>query len=160
MNPLSLIDRFWAKTRVATDCPCHLCTSTDDQAAKCIVWTASDNGHGYGSFWTGTRVTKAHRFAYELRTGPIPDGLQIDHLCRVRRCVNPAHLELVTSAENTRRATAVKTHCANGHEFTPENTYHTPGTSEFPNGSRACRICRRIANRRSYARCRGRESDA
>lgn len=82
----------------------------------------------------------AHRMAYEELVGPIADGLQIDHLCRVRCCVNPAHLEPVTQAENIRRgvsptaANRRKTHCKHGHEFTTENTRLVPE-------GRICRRC-------------------
>ena len=83
----------------------------------------------------------AHRVAYELTNGPIPDGLELDHLCRVRHCVNPSHIEAVTHRENTLRGTgpiphrARQSHCKHGHEFTPENTYR------LPNGCRHCRTC-------------------
>ena len=76
--------------------------------------------NGYGVFSGGL----VHRWAYEALVAPIPDGLTIDHLCRVRHCVNPAHLEVVTLAENIRRAphyNSRKTHCKRGHEFTPTN---------------------------------------
>lgn len=80
---------------------------------------------------------------YEAFVGPIPDGLQIDHLCRVRHCVNPAHLEPVTIAENVRRGAAAQTHCKYGHEYTPENTV-------IHHGGRECRTCNRIRSRRRY----------
>ncbi|MFD7016051.1 HNH endonuclease signature motif containing protein [Streptomyces sp. NPDC059928] len=81
--------------------------------------------------------------AYELLVGPIPAGLHLDHLCRVRRCVNPAHLEAVTCAENLRRGTSfaavnsAKTECVHGHPFDEENTY-------FSRRQRDCRTCRRL----------------
>jgi hypothetical protein len=81
----------------------------------------------------------AHRVAYELVIGQIPAGLELDHLCRNVVCVNPAHLEPVTRAENMRRRSAAQTHCKHGHEFTPENTYY------YWHGGRhrACRACGR-----------------
>lgn len=101
----------------------------------CWVWNGHRNAQGYGSFtvWRPlegkTRTFVAHRYAYEVWRGPIPDGLQLDHLCRVRHCVNPDHLEAVTGKVNTLRGlnapaaiNARKTHCAKGHEFAPENT--------------------------------------
>lgn len=115
----------------------------------CWVWggSHSPSGYGYISSITGldgvTRNVRAHRFVYELLVGPIPEGLTIDHLCRVRDCVNPAHLEPVTSRENTLRgntlpaANAAKTHCPQGHGYTTENTYVTSM------GRRMCRSCRR-----------------
>lgn len=83
----------------------------------CWLWQSVIGKDGYGKFATsGTTKPLAHRIAYELFVGPIPEGLQIDHLCRVRRCVNPEHLEPVTQLENVRRGIwAQATHCKYGH---------------------------------------------
>lgn len=123
----------------------------------CWNWIACLRKDGYGQIGnvgTGTggvkrlivegmpRVPRAHRVAYELVRGPIPDGLTIDHLCRNRGCVNPYHLEAVTGSVNTLRGTApsalnaAKTHCYQGHEFTDANTRIET------NGSRTCKTCR------------------
>lgn len=128
---LSLEDRFWSKVnRRGPD--------------ECWPWTAGRNDGGYGAFAIGNRMVRAHRVAYELLVGPIPDGLQIDHVrdrgCLFRHCVNPAHLQPVTHAVNVGRGDAgqhhaVKTECVNGHEFTPENTIIRK------NGCRDCRKC-------------------
>lgn len=98
---------------------------------------------------------QGHRITYTLIVGPITDGLDMDHLCRNRRCVNPDHLEPVTPRINNLRApngvsalNAVKTHCDSGHPFDADNTYVTP------NGKRSCRTCRAEASRR-YERKRG-----
>lgn len=97
-----------------------------DKTATCWLWIGGLDAYGYGQF---DRHDKAHRVAYEMLVGPIPEGLVIDHLCRVRRCVNPEHMEPVTHGENNLRGIgpaavhAAQTHCIRGHEFTPENTY-------------------------------------
>ncbi len=127
--------RFWAK--VDLNGPMH----TD--GTRCWMWTAARD-HGYASFnFNGRSNGRAHRYAHELLIGPIPDGLEPDHLCRNTACVNPLHLELVTGRENILRGesptaqNARKTHCKHGHELTPENTYIRPGNR------RDCRVCRR-----------------
>jgi hypothetical protein len=163
-------ERFWAKTRIATDCECHLCATTEDAAAKCVVWTASDYGNGYGCFWNGERQVRAHRAAYQMTNGSIPEGMQLDHLCRVRRCVAPAHLEPVTSQENIRRGlpwhprkgvpigprglSQSATHCPLGHELTAENTYLEPASTSHPYGRRRCRTCKNARKRLARARAR------
>jgi hypothetical protein len=110
----------------------------------CWLWQGGQDGHGYGqTFVYGRGLVGAHAAAYELLVGPVPEGLELDHLCRTPLCVNPAHLEPVTHAENMRRAGAAKTHCVHGHEYTPENT-RIGGR-----GERKCLTCERTRNRRS-----------
>lgn len=130
-------ERFWPKVDLNGD-------------GGCWLWTAYCDPQGYPRFGVGItsegtrRVVYAHRWAYESLVGPIPAGLQLDHLCRVRNCVNPNHLEPVTGRENHARGSkAMQTHCINGHEFTVENTYVRK------NGCRTCRACKR-----ERARCR------
>jgi hypothetical protein len=117
----------------------------------CWLWTGSTHKQGYGQLFVDKKyITSAHRYSYELHKGPIPEGLEIDHLCRQRSCVNPAHLEAVTHAENIRRGETGSnfrnvTHCPQGHEYNEENTYirklKTGGTA------RKCRMCERLAAR-------------
>ena len=108
----------------------------------CWDWQGAENGTGYGVFYDGNKKCYAHRYSYSIFKGDIPIDLQIDHLCRNRRCVNPAHLEVVTCKENIRRGDHPNRckprnspRCRNGHLYTLENTYHRP------NGQRECRIC-------------------
>jgi hypothetical protein len=96
-----------------------------------------------------SRTTYAHRVAYQYFVGEIPVGLEIDHVCRNRGCVNPEHLELVTRGENTKRANDARTHCQHGHAFTPDNT-------AVYNAMRYCVKCRRDAAMNYYWRTMGR----
>lgn len=117
----------------------------------CIIWTGylNESGYGYsGRVVNGERL--AHRIAYVAAKGPIPADLQLDHLCRVRSCYNPEHLEAVTPSENTRRAHVAnpKTHCRRGHELTPDNV------KIGSDGYRTCRTCYRNSDRAAHARKR------
>lgn len=124
----SVVERFRAKYDVTP--------------AGCWEWNRGQDRGGYGQFMlTGGRIVKAHQFAYELHKGPVPIGMELDHLCRNRRCVNPEHLEAVTHQVNILRSpialagvNARKTQCIRGHEFTPENT-------KYAYGKRYCRKC-------------------
>ena len=119
-----------------------------NQSGECWEWRAAVGRDGYGRVGFAGKIWLAHRLAYELFVGPIPVGLDLDHLCRNRRCVNPAHLEPVTRRENLRRGRnwhREKTHCKYGHEFTTENTY---GRHD---GGRDCRACRNARIRKHRA---------
>ena len=109
---------------------------------QCWDWTGS-KVRGYGIFmWRGRNIA-AHRFAFELLRGPVPDGLDLDHLCRRRHCVNPWHLEPVTRRVNLLRGDtivarqAAQTHCKHDHPLSGDNLYMEPGTNK-----RHCRECR------------------
>lgn len=114
----------------------------------CWLWIgAKHDKYGYGSFLFNGVIKLAHRASYELFIGKIPEGLYLDHKCRIPRCVNPAHLEPVTNTENVRRGLKVrlKTHCLRGHPWTDENKYKNPGS-----GRHNCRICQREAQREKH----------
>lgn len=117
-----------------------------DDAEGCWLWRGNVNNRGYGVIgWrespTKNRGTSAHRVAYQLFKGEIPDGYEIDHLCRVILCCRPDHLEAVTPDENRRRAVAALTHCPHGHEYDEANTYLRPDGA-----GRDCRSCRSARN--------------
>lgn len=115
----------------------------DRPSDGCWEWTKTVNNAGYGQISVNGRQEMTHRVAYVLWVGPIPDGMQLDHLCRNRPCCNPAHLEPVTPRENYLRGESVcaqnarKTHCPRGHEYDEANTYVDKA------GSRNCRACDR-----------------
>lgn len=128
-----------------------------DKKTGCWIWTASKitTRRPYGRFHINSRPVLAHRWGYEYFKGPIPEGLEIDHLCNQASCVNPEHLKAVTGRENNRRSNspsalnAKKTHCKYGHEFTAENTYFRNRGSYM---GRECRECiRRISRQRKQS---------
>lgn len=136
------MERFWSK--VDKDGPVGPLNR-----GPCWLWTASTI-KGYGAFRLENQTVYAHRIAWEAVHGPIPAGVEIDHLCSVPRCVNPDHLELVTHAENVRRGRggdhqAAKTHCPKGHPYEGDNvrTYE---------GRRRCLTCKREQGRETYHR--------
>lgn len=122
-----------------------------DQSNDCWLWTAGLHYYGYGQFYLDPqrRSARAHVVSYEHFVGPIPEGLEIDHLCEKPACVNPAHLEAVPHRVNLLRSAVIgeragRTHCINGHEYTLENTY-----IRKDRGTRQCKTC---GNERNLAR--------
>lgn len=117
---------------------------------QCWIWLGAISGHGYGKF--SRDHLAVHRLSYEFHKGPIPTDHTLDHLCRVRSCVNPNHLEAVTRGENVLRGNGItaenarKTHCKRGHPFAGENL------AVRADGERRCRECARITERERYAR--------
>lgn len=128
----------------------------------CWEWQRSRQESGHGRVYIhGDAMRPAHRIAYELVKGPILEGLVIDHLCRNPPCCNPAHLEAVTHRENVKRGAVnagryqrSKTHCKHGHPFDEENTL------VVPDGSRQCRECNRLRQRRERAEKKARLQEA
>lgn len=154
-------DRFWSRVAIGG-------------RYECWVWKGGTTSSGYGR-WGSKPARQAHRVAYELTRGPIPEGLVLDHLCRNRVCVNPEHLDPVTNRVNVLRGVgtsatnARKTHCDSGHEFTPENTIdRTKGWRECRTcyterhesdgerlaGTAPCDVCGKHVNKRNLARHR------
>lgn len=138
-------ERFWQKV-------------WHDEDTGCWVWLASLSS-GYGQFYTGAgdqkKKWKSHRYAYEVMIGPIPEGLDLDHLCRNRACINPYHLDPVPNDVNHLRATsfALQGACQRGHVDNPRNT------RTFPSGKKYCRVCALERQRANIERHR-RQDDA
>ena len=126
-------ERFWVKVSKGP--------------GDCWVWNAAKSGSGYGSFLYQGRLRPAHRVSWEWANGKIPEGLDLDHLCRVRACVNPEHLEPVTRRENLLRGETIparkskQTHCESGHSL--EDAY-------IWKGRRHCRECRKEISKSFY----------
>lgn len=122
----------------------------------CWLWKKSLIWSGYAKTWYQGKTVAAHRLSYEVFIGPIPDGLQVDHLCKIKHCVNPEHLEPVTPRTNVMRAdtvaarNAAKTHCGEGHEYAGDNLLIVQTT-----GERRCRTCTNETARQYRNRQRG-----
>lgn len=150
-------ERFWSKVDKSGPIP-----ASAPHLGACWIWMAHLSRDGYGRFWNGEmlpsgapRTVFAHRWSYEQMRGRVPSELQLDHLCRVRNCVCPTHLEVVTHAENVRRGVGgksggarmlAKTHCPQGHPYDAVNT-------RLYEGRRYCRACG-TRSRRKPLMCR------
>ena len=135
---IPVVERFWMRV---------------EKTDGCWLWRGFLKPTGYGHFMGSPgKMVRAHRWSYEQEYGPIPKGLVLDHLCRVRNCVRPSHLEAVTHSENVMRGVSFavthsqKTVCGRGHELPP----YQPGTH------RDCRECSRDRNRAYRQRVRAR----
>ena len=139
-KPRNVIDRLCEKI-------------VQDASTGCWLWIGSIVNAGYGSTWDlpKQRSREAHTVSYEAFIGPVPDNLTLDHLCRIRRCVNPTHLEPVTNVENVMRGEGFgavnsrKVVCSRGHPYNEENTYHW-------RGQRCCRSCHAINELKRWRR--------
>lgn len=141
---MNTVERFWSHVEIRG-------------ADECWLWTASMDKDGYGQFTVGEGKVRAHRFAYELLVGPIPEELVLDHVrargCVSRSCVNPTHLEPATQGENVRRGgnwLRQRDRCKNGHPLTEENIRF-----QGSRRGRICRPCERERQRRYYERVGG-----
>lgn len=150
MNAEAREARFWARV------------AGRENPDGCWIWTGSHNPHGYGHVKRDGRNVTVHRYVYTMLVGPTPEGTQLDHLCRVRDCVNPRHLEPVTSRQNTLRSpiaipalNAQKEACPQGHPYSEENlvlyTHPIEGRTR-----RRCRQCGNDKRRQRRARARQR----
>lgn len=121
------------QTKIAVE----LCAYSD--LSFCWAWTGALNSRGYGCFAIKGKSQLSHRVAYSMLVGPIPDGMEVDHLCRNKRCCNPAHLEAVTRLVNQRRSEpASKTHCIHGHPLAGDNLRVVQKKDGI---RRICRVC-------------------
>lgn len=132
---------------------------TQVEPGGCWLWTGPISNRGYGLLNTKHKSQLVHRASYEVHRGPIPGGMTLDHLCRVRHCLNPEHLEPVTAQENILRSPftmasrwARRTSCVNGHVFTPENTMWVKTSRSPGKRHRTCRICHRANSARTRAK--------
>jgi hypothetical protein len=131
--------------------------SIPEPNSGCLLWLKAMNHDGYGVTWAEGKTALAYNVAYELKCGPVPEGLELDHLCRVRLCINPNHLEPVTRSVNQKRGLSFppraaenlsRTHCPKGHPYSGENL------RIGPKGNRRCAECSRVKARLRMRRLR------
>jgi len=120
--------------------------SMPEPMSGCTLWVGGDNGLGYGVVWHKGGMRRAHRVAWELEHGPVPEGLVLDHICRVRSCINPTHLRAITFRENVLCGEAIsaqearRTACPRGHAYDIVKR----------DGRRGCRTCKNLLRRKSF----------
>lgn len=132
-----------------------------NKTSTCWQWNGATS-LSYGMFRYEGRMQQAHRVAYQLFRGDIPEGLHLDHLCLNKGCVNPDHLEVVTNQQNLLRYHRSKTHCRKGHEYIESNiywcNYKNHVSKSNPTGlTRMCKRCRQESSRKSSAAKRARK---
>ncbi len=144
ISSINEISRFWNKVNKHS----NIFGENNKYPTECWLWIGSLNQDGYARFWFNGKIIMGHRYIYEITFGAIPTNLTIDHLCRMRHCINPDHLEAVTHKENILRGigcTAIAsrvTHCPHGHPYNQENTRINH------KGARECKICYKVWRRR------------
>lgn len=152
-------DRFWAKVNKNSGV-----IGAKPELGECWIWTASKTPKGYGEFWLAEakRLGAAHRWSWQQQHGSVPDGLELDHLCRVRACVRPEHLDPVTPAINNQRGmncalrppNEPREKCANGHEMTPENSMRRTDREREQYYCRKCTAARQLRWKKKRALAR------
>lgn len=141
------------RTDLQTKITSHIVVRDAGYVTPCWISNRARHLNGYTKLGYLGTTWLTHRFAYTVFVGDIPEGLQLDHLCKVRACCNPGHLEPVTCRENLLRGDTLtaheiaQTHCKRGHPLSGDNLYHRP---DRPVG-RCCRACRSEAKRRARA---------
>ncbi len=137
--PVMVYARFLKKLLLSNDQP---------EVGTCWLWIGATTPQGYGTFWDGRKIRSAHKWVFEYAYGKCAENKVLDHLCGVKPCANPAHLEEVTKNENSRRGFSIatcynasKSHCSHGHHYDDKNTYIDR------RGRRSCRSCKRETNK-------------
>ena len=135
------LPQFFKRKLIYIECP------TVGMRGPCWILHTRPNGHGYGQIGVNGKKWEAHRFCWNALRGAVPIGMTIDHLCSVKRCCNPDHLQVVTQRVNNLRSdgaagvNARKTHCPRGHVLAGRNIYRRPDRPQW----RDCLICRRAS---------------
>lgn len=140
----TVTERFWSRVDKNGPVPEYA-----PHLGNCWLWTGATSSWGYGQIYLDGVLIHTHRWAWIDANGPVPAGLELDHLCRVHACLRPSHLEPVTHQENVARGARLRTHCPHGHAYDAINT-------QLYRGARRCRSCSRRRSAEYRARVRGR----